>query len=95
MAHEVSFVAGADLFTRNLHFVGSYWDEHRINVRDLFSKVISVDNLVRICENAARLCLTFNEQTKWIPTDYNRNSLLTGLRALLYHTCCTSIKIAQ
>jgi hypothetical protein len=72
-----------DLFTRNLHFAGSFWEEHRLNVKELFSKVMSQENLVRICENAARLCLTFNEQAKWIPAEYNRSSLLTGLRTKL------------
>jgi hypothetical protein len=69
MAHEVSFVAGADLFTRNLHFVGSYWDEHRINVRDLFSKVISVVDVQR-----ANQVDTYRLQQKFI---INRTTCVT------------------
>lgn len=69
----------ADLFTRNLHYTGGFWEEHRENMQALIEKMLNAENIIKLFLNAARLCLTFNEQAKWIPQQYNREILFYAL----------------
>eukprot|EP01122_Echinamoeba_exundans_P017064 TRINITY_DN8864_c0_g1_i2.p1 TRINITY_DN8864_c0_g1~~TRINITY_DN8864_c0_g1_i2.p1 ORF type:complete len:476 (+),score=113.90 TRINITY_DN8864_c0_g1_i2:54-1430(+) len=72
----------ADLFTRNLHYTGAFWEEHRDNMRALIEKMMNTENIIKLYLNAARLCLTFNEQAKWISQQYNREILFHALETL-------------
>jgi hypothetical protein len=76
----------ADLFTRNLHYTAAFWEEHRDNMRALIEKMMNTENIIKLYLNAARLCLTFNEQAKWIPQQYNREILFHALGSSPYGT---------
>jgi len=67
------------MFTRNLHYAASYWQEHGANFEAMVDQMMKEPTLMKVADNAEMMCLAFTERTKWLPAQYNKESIYPAL----------------
>jgi len=65
----------ADFFTRNLHYASTYWEEHSLNFAEMLDQLMTEQTLEKLCVNATRMVLGFNEKCGWVDERYNRETI--------------------